>query len=75
MFIWTLPQSPRGGIYLSFAAGIPYTTETAIQTTQNFIVLVLALIPKPAPQCLRASENWNSERKSAGSIYRLTVET
>jgi hypothetical protein len=50
-------------IYLSFAAGIPYTTETAIQTTQNFIVLVLALIPKPAPQCSRASEKLEFRRK------------
>jgi hypothetical protein len=36
MFIWTLPQSPCGGIYLSFAAGIPYTTKTAIQTIPEF---------------------------------------
>src|SRR5229473_295825 len=63
MFIWTLPQSPCGGIYLSFAAGIPYTTKTANQTTQNFIVRVLALIPKPAPQRLRASEKLEFPKK------------
>src|ERR1700692_3738091 len=33
MFIWTLPEPSCGefGIHISFAAGIPYTTGTAIQ--------------------------------------------
>jgi hypothetical protein len=57
------PTIPVRGIYPGFAAGIPYTTETAIQTTQNFIVLVLAWIPKPAPQCLRASEKLEFRKK------------
>jgi hypothetical protein len=40
MFIWTLPEPSCGefGIHISVAAGIPYTTATAIQNRSGIFI-------------------------------------